>query len=122
MGKHLLKCLNLFKYSTSQPFLYTNPCLILTRKMASSESSDDEAASMYKHSPNTLPQDDFKSDLEKSLTDSLLKLEEIDTNLYRANSSNLWRPVGMRGVFGGQIIGQALAATGRTVPRNMNTH
>jgi len=84
-----------------------------------SSSGDDPTPS---HSPNTLTPDEFKPDLEKSLTDSILKLEEIDTNLYRASSSDLWRPVGSRAVFGGQIIGQALAATGRTVPDHMFTH
>ena len=39
--------------------------------------------------------------------------EPIDTNLFRSRS--LWKPPGARGVFGGQIIGQSLAAAHQTV-------
>jgi len=40
----------------------------------------------------------------------ILHLKEIDVNLYQG--SDLWRPRGARGVFGGQVIGQALVAGG----------
>ena len=42
-----------------------------------------------------------------------LHTEPIDTNLFRSRS--LWKPPGARGVFGGQIIGQSLAAAHQTV-------
>jgi acyl-CoA thioesterase 8 len=58
-------------------------------------------------------------ELESKLTRSILKLEEIDKNLYRANY--LWRTV-TRGVFGGQIIGQALVAASQTVPEHLHVH
>jgi len=62
----------------------------------------------------------MESDLEETLTNSVLVLEEIDENLYRA--SNLWRPHHARGAFGGQIVGQALAAAGKTVADNLTLH
>ncbi len=42
-----------------------------------------------------------------------LAVEEIDTDLYR--SVDLWKPSRARGVFGGQVIAQALAAASLTV-------
>ncbi|KAJ2785552.1 acyl-CoA thioesterase [Coemansia javaensis] len=42
-----------------------------------------------------------------------LELEEAGPDTYL--SVDLWRPRGNRGVFGGQVVGQALAAAGRTV-------
>ncbi|KAJ2321501.1 acyl-CoA thioesterase, partial [Coemansia sp. RSA 2702] len=43
-----------------------------------------------------------------------LELEEIGPDTYL--SVDLWQPKGNRGVFGGQVIGQALSAAGKTVP------
>ena len=40
-----------------------------------------------------------------------IALEELDANLFRADPANLWTPPGARGIFGGQVIGQALAAS-----------
>ena len=42
---------------------------------------------------------------------TLLDLEEIEENLYRGESPK----IGWQRVFGGQVIGQALVAAGRTV-------
>lgn len=41
----------------------------------------------------------------------LLDMERIDTNLFRGRSQD----IGSRSVFGGQVLGQALLAAGRTV-------
>nr|KAJ3418749.1 Acyl-CoA thioesterase 8 [Polyrhizophydium stewartii] len=49
-----------------------------------------------------------------------LELEELDVNLYR--SKKLWKPVGARGVFGGQVVGLALAAAAKTVPDHFHVH
>ena len=46
-----------------------------------------------------------------------MDLEEVDTNLFVAPSENLWVPAGGVGVFGGQVIGQALHAASLTVER-----
>ncbi len=48
---------------------------------------------------------------------SALDLEEVDTNLFVAPTENLWVPAGGVGVFGGQVIGQALHAASLTVER-----
>ncbi|KAA0148832.1 hypothetical protein FNF29_06457 [Cafeteria roenbergensis] len=48
----------------------------------------------------------------QALVESLIRLEEIDKNLFRG--SQLWTPDGARGVFGGQIIAQSLFAAART--------
>ena len=45
---------------------------------------------------------------------SALDLEEIDVNLYVAPQAILWRPAGGVGVFGGQVLGQALHAASLT--------
>lgn len=49
----------------------------------------------------------------RSLVESSLAVEELDSSLYRS-AKNLWRPVRARGVFGGQVVGQALMAVTRT--------
>ena len=36
--------------------------------------------------------------------------------------TNLWKPVGGRAVFGGQVVGQALVAAGKTKPNNVHLH
>jgi len=50
----------------------------------------------------------------------VLDLEEIDTDFYRAPAVNLWKPLGARGVFGGQVLGQALAACSKTVGKEFS--
>lgn len=57
------------------------------------------------------------SDVLKQLID-LLTLEKIEENLYRGNSQDL----GWGQVFGGQVLGQALAAAARTVPPDRSVH
>lgn len=50
-----------------------------------------------------------------------LQLEQLDTDLYR-NARELWRPRNARGIFGGAVIGQALAAACETVPEGLLIH
>ncbi|RKP35302.1 HotDog domain-containing protein [Dimargaris cristalligena] len=45
---------------------------------------------------------------------------EIDKDLYRGD--NLWTPTGSRGVFGGHILAQSLAAAVRTAPEKYILH
>ena len=42
-------------------------------------------------------------------------LDKIDPNLFLARPENLWKPPYARAVFGGQVLGQALAAASQTV-------
>ena len=51
-------------------------------------------------------------------TASHIDLEEIDRLLFRAAKEQLWLPPGGRGVFGGQILGQALHAATRAVAQS----
>ncbi|EER09347.1 conserved hypothetical protein [Perkinsus marinus ATCC 50983] len=44
-----------------------------------------------------------------------LLLKKIDTRLFIADKNKLWRPRAARGVFGGQVIGQALVAATHSV-------
>ena len=56
-----------------------------------------------------------------SLLDELVKLlalEKIEENLFRGQSQDL----GWGAVFGGQVLGQALSAAGRTVPPERQVH
>ncbi|KAI8826822.1 acyl-coenzyme A thioesterase 8-like protein [Fimicolochytrium jonesii] len=55
-----------------------------------------------------------------TLIEQGLELEEIDLNLFR--SKRLWLPTGARGVFGGQVVGLALAAASRTVDKRFRVH
>ena len=48
-------------------------------------------------------------------SDSHIDLEELDRLLFRASKQQLWVPPGGRGVFGGQILGQALHAATKAV-------
>ncbi|MGA2400422.1 MAG: acyl-CoA thioesterase II [Syntrophobacteraceae bacterium] len=48
----------------------------------------------------------------------LLKLEQIDENIFRGQSQDL----GFGNVYGGQVLGQALSAAYRTVPRERRAH
>ncbi|KAG0308335.1 Acyl-CoA thioesterase 8 [Dissophora globulifera] len=50
----------------------------------------------------------------------MLDLEEIDKDLFR--SKKLWLPMGARGVFGGNVVGQALVAATNTVPSRFTVH
>ncbi|WP_159567105.1 acyl-CoA thioesterase II [Budvicia diplopodorum] len=54
--------------------------------------------------------------LETLLT--LLQLEKIDTNKFRGQSQNL----GLRQLFGGQVVGQSLSAAKQTVPEERKVH
>lgn len=49
-------------------------------------------------------------------------LDKIDECLYRGPKEELWRPTGQRGVFGGQVMGQSLAAAIGTVPKGKELH
>ena len=49
---------------------------------------------------------------------TLLKLEKIEENIFRGQSQDL----GLRSVFGGQVLGQALSAAYQTVPENRRVH
>ncbi|KAF9971449.1 Acyl-CoA thioesterase 8 [Actinomortierella ambigua] len=55
-----------------------------------------------------------------TVVERMLDLEEIDTDLYR--SKTLWVPMGARGVFGGQVVGQALVAATKTVAPEYSVH
>ncbi|KAF9947711.1 hypothetical protein BGZ70_002544 [Mortierella alpina] len=52
--------------------------------------------------------------------EQMLDLEEIDKDLYR--SKKLWVPMGARGVFGGNVVGQALVAATNTVSTDFSVH
>ena len=56
------------------------------------------------------------------LVETALSLGEVDKCLFVAEARNLWRPAFARGVYGGQIIGQALVAAGRSVPPEFVVH
>jgi len=64
-----------------------------------------------------------------SLTESLSVIlsnseESFDPSSYAGcyASQSLWTPSGARGVFGGQVIGQALQACSKTVTGSMGLH
>jgi len=56
---------------------------------------------------------DFKEEAEHELISTSLDIEQIDVNLFRSKS--LWVPRRARGVFGGQVISQALVSATSSV-------
>ena len=58
----------------------------------------------------------FATQLEQLL--QLLDLERIEENLFRGVSPK----TGRDRIFGGQVLGQALVAAGRTAPRDRDAH
>lgn len=69
---------------------------------------------------NTLEVDSDKSaDYAERLINSI-DVQYLDTNIYM--SKELWLPVGSRGAYGGQIIGQALHAGWNTVSDELFVH
>ncbi|KAF9405484.1 Acyl-CoA thioesterase 8 [Podila epigama] len=56
----------------------------------------------------------------KTIIETMLDLEEIDKDLFR--SKKLWVPMGARGVFGGNVVGQALVAATNTVSTDFSVH
>jgi len=51
----------------------------------------------------------------------LTSLRDIDPSLF-TNTRQLWHPPGARGIYGGAVIAQCLAAAQRTVPANFTIH
>eukprot|EP01065_Artemidia_motanka_P047090 TRINITY_DN7296_c0_g1_i1.p1 TRINITY_DN7296_c0_g1~~TRINITY_DN7296_c0_g1_i1.p1 ORF type:complete len:360 (+),score=122.07 TRINITY_DN7296_c0_g1_i1:58-1080(+) len=61
------------------------------------------------------------NDPEKGDLGRALRLEKLDTDLFR--SIRLWKPApNSRAVFGGQIIGQSLVAAHRTISPELRVH
>ncbi|OJD34858.1 acyl-thioesterase ii [Diplodia corticola] len=65
------------------------------------------------------PIDSSKSAIEQML--DLTQLTPIDPDLF-TNTQPLWHPPGARGIFGGAIIAQCLAAAQRTIPDDFSIH
>lgn len=54
--------------------------------------------------------------MDPELIEHALELEEVDRDLYR--SVRLWKPMGGRGTFGGQVVAQAARAATLSVLRD----
>ncbi|PPJ61400.1 hypothetical protein CBER1_09476 [Cercospora berteroae] len=65
------------------------------------------------------PSSDDKAPIEDVL--ELTHLNDIDPNLF-TNTRPLWHPPGARGIYGGAVIAQCLAAAQKTVPENFFVH
>lgn len=63
-----------------------------------------------------------RNEESEDLSRSFLTLEKIDVNIFRASAKCLWRPIGSRFVFGGQVVGQALTAAFNTVREPLLLH
>ncbi|KAK7505850.1 hypothetical protein BaRGS_00003121 [Batillaria attramentaria] len=76
---------------------------------------------MASRSPSAFEQTtENEENLESIITKSFLNLEKLDVDLYR--SRTLWQPRGGRAVFGGQVVGQALAAASYSVQPDHHAH
>ncbi|GAP92521.2 putative acyl- thioesterase II [Rosellinia necatrix] len=67
----------------------------------------------------TPPVDESKAPIENAL--ELTELSIIGPDLF-TNTRELWHPPGARGLYGGSIIAQTLAAAQRTVPPDFTVH
>ncbi|GAB7354974.1 hypothetical protein MBLNU459_g5588t1 [Dothideomycetes sp. NU459] len=65
------------------------------------------------------PPDPSHAPIESVL--ELTQLSIIDPNLF-TNTRPLWHPPGARGIYGGAVIAQCLAAAQQTVPENFTVH
>ncbi|KAG9236102.1 acyl-CoA thioesteras-like protein II [Amylocarpus encephaloides] len=65
------------------------------------------------------PVDPTKSQIENVL--ELTALGQIGPDMF-TNTRPLWHPPGARGIYGGAVIAQCLAAAQRTVPANFTIH
>lgn len=63
---------------------------------------------------------DFKDEAEHTLISTSLEVEQLDTTLFRSKS--LWIPLRARGVFGGQVISQALVSATKSVDPSYALH
>ncbi|KXT09056.1 hypothetical protein AC579_4713 [Pseudocercospora musae] len=65
------------------------------------------------------PPSEDKAPIEDVL--ELTHLNDIDNNFF-TNTRPLWHPPGARGIYGGAVIAQCLAAAQKTVPENFLVH
>ena len=64
---------------------------------------------------------EFKSnETEHEHISTSLEVEQLDVNLYRSKS--LWVPMRARGVYGGQVISQALVSATKCVDEKFSLH
>jgi len=61
-----------------------------------------------------------KNQAEHTHISTALEVEQLDANLFR--SKTLWVPVRARGVFGGQVISQAIASATKCVDKSYGLH
>jgi len=59
---------------------------------------------------------------EEAVLQKSIQLEEIDSDVFLAAKDDLWKPLGARGVFGGQTICQTLHAAILSVPSAFAVH
>ncbi|CAG5130628.1 unnamed protein product [Candidula unifasciata] len=62
----------------------------------------------------------FSAHIDSSVLRSVVNLEKINDTLFR--SQPLWKHKAARGIYGGHVIGQALAAASQGVPDSQHTH
>lgn len=61
-------------------------------------------------------------DWEEAVLQRSIQLEEVDSDVFLASKEDLWKPLGARGVFGGQTICQTLHAAILSVPTHFAVH
>lgn len=67
-----------------------------------------------------LPSSSTSNQAEHTHISTALEVEQLDVNLFR--SKTLWVPVRARGVFGGQVISQALVSATNCVDKSYGLH
>ncbi|SPC65388.1 probable peroxisomal acyl-coenzyme A thioester hydrolase 1 [Ustilago sp. UG-2017b] len=84
------------------------------REMGREPTSEEQEPPVYEKGVNS-PSRPGAADIAEAL-----EVEEIDLDIYK--SLTLWKPARARGVFGGQVIAQAVAAANKTVREGMLLH
>ncbi|TKY90563.1 hypothetical protein EX895_000561 [Sporisorium graminicola] len=85
------------------------------REMGREPTSEEQEPPVYEQGVNSPSRAGGVAEIAEAL-----QVEEIDADLYK--SLTLWKPARARGVFGGQVIAQAVAASNKTVREGMLLH
>lgn len=67
-------------------------------------------------------EEDANSQLECAKVTDALEVQKLDSNLFSSLAKQLWIPMRSRGVFGGQVISQALVSATSTVDSAFALH
>ena len=78
--------------------------------------------SLYNLTSAAMEEEVANPQVECAKVTDAIEVEKLDSNLYRSLAKHLWVPARARGVFGGQVISQALVSATNTVDSVFHLH